>query len=166
MEGSSIVLEPNIWVLCFHWEGNGNPLHYSCLAHPMDRGASWTTVHGVSKSQTSMSTHTSSYITTVQFLHLVPAVSTRLSHCKRSFSPFVISKKSVKWYFGFPFPSLLCFLPLKWYHLHIWGCWYFSWQSWCQLVLHPAWHFSWCTLHISKISRVTKYSLDILLSQF
>ena len=20
-------------------EGNGNPLHYSCLAHPMDRGA-------------------------------------------------------------------------------------------------------------------------------
>ena len=22
------------------------------------------------------------------------------------------------------------FLPLKWYHLHIWGCWYFSWQCW------------------------------------
>ena len=26
-------------------------------------------------------------------------------------------------------------LPLEWYHLHIWGCWYFSWQSWFQLVI-------------------------------
>ena len=32
-------------------EGNGNPLQYSCLEHPMDRGAWWTTVHGVAKSQ-------------------------------------------------------------------------------------------------------------------
>ena len=40
------------------------------------------------------------------------------------------------------------FLVLQWYHLHIWGCWYFSWKSWFQLVLQPAWHFSWCTLHI------------------
>ena len=34
----------------------------------------------------------------------------------------------------------LHFLPLKWYHIHIWGCYYFSWQSWFQLVSHPAWH--------------------------
>ena len=26
--------------------------------------------------------------------------------------------------------------------VHIWGYWYFSWQSWLQLVLHPAQHFS------------------------
>ena len=39
--------------------------------------------------------------------------------------------------------------PIECYHLHIWGYWYFSWQSWFQLVLHPVWHFSWCTLHIS-----------------
>ena len=26
---------------------------------------------------------------------------------------------------------------IEWYHLHIWGCWYFSWQSWFQLVIHP-----------------------------
>ena len=32
---------------------------------------------------------------------------------------------------------------------HIWGYWYFSQQSWFQLVLLPAQHFSWCTLHIS-----------------
>ena len=38
----------------------------------------------------------------------------------------------------------LRFLPLEWYHLHIWGCWCFSCLSWFQLVTHPAWHFSWC----------------------
>ena len=27
-------------------EGHGNPLQYSCLDNPMDRGAWWTTVHG------------------------------------------------------------------------------------------------------------------------
>ena len=32
---------------------------------------------------------------------------------------------------------------------HIWGYWYFSRQSWFQLVLLPAQHFSWCTLHRS-----------------
>ena len=30
-------------------EGNGNPLHYSCLGNPMDRGAWCATVHGISK---------------------------------------------------------------------------------------------------------------------
>ena len=44
----------------------------------------------------------------------------------------------------------LNFLPLKWYHLHIWGCWYFSQKSWFQLVSHPTQHFTWCTVHISK----------------
>ena len=33
-------------------EGNGNPLQYSCLQNPMDRGAWQTTVHAVAKSQT------------------------------------------------------------------------------------------------------------------
>ena len=40
----------------------------------------------------------------------------------------------------------LHFLPLEWYHLHIWGCWYFSRQSWFQLVIYLFWHFAWCTL--------------------
>ena len=30
-------------------EGNGNPLQYSCLKNPMDRGARWAKVHGVAK---------------------------------------------------------------------------------------------------------------------
>ena len=32
-------------------EGNGNPLQYSCLVNPMDRGAWWATAHGVVKSR-------------------------------------------------------------------------------------------------------------------
>ena len=35
-------------------EGHGNPLQYSCLENPLDRGAWWTTLHsmGLQKSQT------------------------------------------------------------------------------------------------------------------
>ena len=33
-------------------EGNGDPLQYSCLENPMDRGAWWAAVHGVVKSWT------------------------------------------------------------------------------------------------------------------
>ena len=33
-------------------EGNGNPLQYSCLENPMDRGAWWAIVCGVAESQT------------------------------------------------------------------------------------------------------------------
>jgi len=42
------------FVFCFFFfgEGNGNPLQYSCLENPMDRGAWWATVHGVAKSRT------------------------------------------------------------------------------------------------------------------
>ena len=36
-------------------EGNGNPLQYCCLENSMDRGLWWTTVHGVTKSQTQLS---------------------------------------------------------------------------------------------------------------
>ena len=36
--------------------GSGNPLQYSCLENPTDRGAWQATVHGVAKSQKQMST--------------------------------------------------------------------------------------------------------------
>ena len=35
-------------------EANGNPLQYSCLENPMDRGAWWATVHRVTKSWTQL----------------------------------------------------------------------------------------------------------------
>ena len=36
-------------------DGNDNPLQYSCLENPMNRGAWWATVHGVTKSWTQLS---------------------------------------------------------------------------------------------------------------
>ena len=33
-------------------EGNGNPLQYSCLENPMEKGAWWATAHRITKSQT------------------------------------------------------------------------------------------------------------------
>ena len=36
-------------------EGNCNPLQYSCLENPMDRGVWWDTVHGVVKNHTQLS---------------------------------------------------------------------------------------------------------------
>ena len=38
--------------------GNVNPLQYSHLGNPMERGAWWATVHGVKKSQTRLKMHT------------------------------------------------------------------------------------------------------------
>ena len=43
-----------------HREGNGNPLQYSCLGNPTDRGAWWAAVHGVAQSRSllkRLSTH-------------------------------------------------------------------------------------------------------------
>ena len=42
-------------ILSIPGEGNGNPLLYSCLENPMDRGAWQTRVHGVAKSWTRLS---------------------------------------------------------------------------------------------------------------
>ena len=39
----------------FPGEGNSNPLQYSCLDNPMDRGAWLATTHGVEKSPTRLS---------------------------------------------------------------------------------------------------------------
>ena len=36
-------------------KGNGNPLQYSCLENPVDRGAWWAPLHGVAKSRTQLS---------------------------------------------------------------------------------------------------------------
>ena len=48
----------NEYPLCTYGEGNGTPLQYSCLGNPMDGGAWWATVHGVTKSRTRLSDFT------------------------------------------------------------------------------------------------------------
>ena len=50
----------NPWIRKIPEERNGNPLQYSSLENPMDRGAWWATVHRVTKSWTGLkqlSTH-------------------------------------------------------------------------------------------------------------
>ena len=42
-------------------EGNGNPLRYSCLENPMDRGAGWAVVHGAAQGQTGRVTDASAF---------------------------------------------------------------------------------------------------------
>ena len=42
-------------VIQYLGEGNGNPLQYSCLENPMDRGAWWAAVHRVARSRTQLS---------------------------------------------------------------------------------------------------------------
>ena len=42
-----------------------------------------------------------------------------------------------------------------------WGYWYFSLQSWFQLVLHPACHFTWYTLHINYIAGKKNYTAGL-----
>ena len=37
--------------------GHGNPLQYSCLENPMDRGAWWAAVHRVTESDTTEATY-------------------------------------------------------------------------------------------------------------
>ena len=57
-----------------------------------------------------------------------------------SFSSFTLIKRLF---------SPLYFLPLEWYHLHIWYCWYFSWQSWFELVIiQPG--IPWSAYKLSK----------------
>ena len=42
-------------VIRIQGEGNGTPLQYWCPENPMDEGAWWAAVHGVTKSQTQLS---------------------------------------------------------------------------------------------------------------
>ena len=44
--------------------GNGNPLQYSCLGNGIDRGVWWATAHGITETQTGLSTHTRTHTDT------------------------------------------------------------------------------------------------------
>ena len=41
-----------MYIHIFSWEGNSNPLQYSCLENPRDRGTWWAAVYGVEQSRT------------------------------------------------------------------------------------------------------------------
>ena len=52
-------------------EGNGNPLQYSCLENPMEGGAWWAMVYGVSKSWTRLSNQQNLKDDAVKVLHSI-----------------------------------------------------------------------------------------------
>ena len=59
----------------------GNPLQYSCLENPMDRGAWWATVHRLMKSWTQLKqlstrthTHTHTDILTLKIIRQFPEI--------------------------------------------------------------------------------------------
>ena len=56
-------------------EGNGNPLQYSCLENPMDSGARWSAVHGVTMSWALLSDFTFTF----HFLALEKEMATHSS---------------------------------------------------------------------------------------
>ena len=49
-------------------EGNGNPLQYSCLENPMNRGAWWAAVHRVAKNQKQLTTTTTTTVLGNQYI--------------------------------------------------------------------------------------------------
>ena len=71
-------------------KGNGNPLQYSCLGNPMNRGAWWAMVHGVTESDTiEVPEHTH---------HLVSIISLHVSFSLRMFSvASVMSDSATSW---------------------------------------------------------------------
>ena len=65
------------WVGKIPWKRNGNPLQYSCLGNPMDRGAWQATIHGVTKSQTQLSAHTREHTNTPSSTALVSSIASK-----------------------------------------------------------------------------------------
>ena len=62
--------------------GNGNPIQYSCLENPMDRGAWWAMVHRIAKSWTQLkqfSTHTHPYPHSHMCVYISPHPTTALT---------------------------------------------------------------------------------------
>ena len=66
--------------------GNGNPLEYSCLENPMDRGAWQATVHRVTESDMTERTHT----------HIALVVETMIEATHMALNPFAESH----WHLG------------------------------------------------------------------
>ena len=76
-------------------EGNGNPLQYSCLENPMDRGAWWATVRGVAKSRTRLSDFTYLFKSMVFCYSSLNGLKLT-SKCRETLKNFCLARKKSK----------------------------------------------------------------------
>ena len=98
-------------------EGNGNPLHYSCLRNPMEGGNWQATVHGIAKHWTQLSdwAYTQSsriepfavlscepFSHTCMWLHLVSKTSFSFAHMANSYSFFKMALQRLCLWKGHP----------------------------------------------------------------
>ena len=60
-------------------EANGNPLQYSCPGNPMDRGAWWAIVHGVTKESDTTEVTKQQHMTLENMFHLQFLLQMKLS---------------------------------------------------------------------------------------
>ena len=74
-------------------EGNGNPLHCSCLEYPRDEGAWWAAAYGVAQSQTRLKRLSSSSRVVIAFL---PRSKHLLISWLQSPSAVILEPKKIK----------------------------------------------------------------------
>ena len=77
--------------------GQGNPLLYSCLENPMDRGAWLATVHGVKKSWTQLSALVCTHTDTHPHIHIHTHTHTHTHTQMRKLKPRGNLPKITEW---------------------------------------------------------------------
>ena len=123
----------------------------------MDREAWRAVIHGVAKSWTRLNDWTElNWIGQDTMIFVFGMLSFKPTF---SLSSFIFIRKL------FSSSSLSAIRVVSHGGMHIWGYWYFSWQSLIPTCASLSLVFRRCTLHISSVIRVTIYSFDILLSQ-
>ena len=83
--------------------GNGNPLPYSCLENPMDRGTRWATVHGPAKRWTQLNTEYTHTHTHTHTQHLLPNAQILL----QDYKPSMPKESSLSQFLGWNRENLL-----------------------------------------------------------
>ena len=105
--------------------GNGSSLQYSCLGNPMDRGAWWAAVHGVTKSQTYLVAkqqqqgwiHGYCFIFIFRDIHLLAALAPSFDLCSLWQGHLINICRA-----HLLFPSQLLCSPAEWGMTNDWGC--------------------------------------------